>query len=192
MRCTRHASPSSGRATRRISPPTSSARPARASSPSRSSCRTSSATTRTPSSRRSASGTGPRSSTDPASEFAAGRLVQLERDRMAAARAAWPERVATARRGRAAGGPLTPSSAPPAASSSGRRRRRPEVLLVHRPAYDDWTFPKGKVEPGESDEECAVREVEEETGLRCALGRELELDGATTTRRDGRRRCATG
>jgi len=49
----------------------------------------------------------------------------------------------------------------------------PEVLLVHRPAYGDWTFPKGKAEPGESDEDCAVREVEEETGLRCALGREL-------------------
>ena len=50
----------------------------------------------------------------------------------------------------------------------------PLVLLVHRPLYDDWTFPKGKVERGESDEECAVREVEEETGLRCSLGRELE------------------
>ncbi|MCY7302878.1 MAG: NUDIX hydrolase [Thermoleophilia bacterium] len=49
-----------------------------------------------------------------------------------------------------------------------------EVLLVHRPQYDDWTFPKGKVESGESDEECAVREVEEETGLRCSLARELE------------------
>jgi 8-oxo-(d)GTP phosphatase len=49
----------------------------------------------------------------------------------------------------------------------------PEVLLVHRPRYDDWTFPKGKAEPGESDEETAIREVEEETGLRCALGREL-------------------
>lgn len=49
----------------------------------------------------------------------------------------------------------------------------PLVLLVHRPAYDDWSFPKGKVEQGESDEECAVREVEEETGLRCILGREL-------------------
>jgi len=47
------------------------------------------------------------------------------------------------------------------------------VLLVHRPAYDDWTFPKGKVEKGESDEACAVREVEEETGLVCALGPEL-------------------
>ena len=49
-----------------------------------------------------------------------------------------------------------------------------EVLLVHRPQYDDWTFPKGKVESGETDEECAVREIEEETGLRCSLGRELE------------------
>lgn len=48
-----------------------------------------------------------------------------------------------------------------------------ELLVVHRPRYDDWTFPKGKVEPGESDEECAVREVEEETGLRCELGAEL-------------------
>jgi 8-oxo-dGTP diphosphatase len=49
-----------------------------------------------------------------------------------------------------------------------------EVLLVHRPAYDDWTFPKGKAEPDESDEECALREVAEETGLRCRLDRELE------------------
>ena len=48
-----------------------------------------------------------------------------------------------------------------------------EVLLVHRPRYDDWTFPKGKNLPGESDEECALREVEEETGLRCRLGAEL-------------------
>jgi 8-oxo-dGTP pyrophosphatase MutT (NUDIX family) len=44
-----------------------------------------------------------------------------------------------------------------------------EVLLVHRPAYDDWTFPKGKADDGESDEDCALREVWEETGLRCAL-----------------------
>jgi 8-oxo-dGTP diphosphatase len=47
------------------------------------------------------------------------------------------------------------------------------LLLVHRPKYDDWTLPKGKCEPGESDEACAVREVEEETGLRCELGTEL-------------------
>ena len=48
------------------------------------------------------------------------------------------------------------------------------VLLVHRPKYDDWTFPKGKADDGESDEDCALREVWEETGLHCTLGRELE------------------
>jgi 8-oxo-dGTP pyrophosphatase MutT (NUDIX family) len=48
-----------------------------------------------------------------------------------------------------------------------------EVLVVHRPRYDDWTFPKGKAERGESDEDCALREVEEETGLSCELDREL-------------------
>ena len=48
-----------------------------------------------------------------------------------------------------------------------------EILLVHRPAYDDWGFPKGKADPGESDEECALREVEEETGLSCAIVDEL-------------------
>jgi 8-oxo-dGTP diphosphatase len=47
------------------------------------------------------------------------------------------------------------------------------VLLVHRPRYDDWSFPKGKAEPGESDEECALREVYEETGLMCTLGEAL-------------------
>jgi 8-oxo-dGTP diphosphatase len=48
-----------------------------------------------------------------------------------------------------------------------------EILLVHRPAYDDWTFPKGKADAGETDEECALREVEEETGIRCALESKL-------------------
>lgn len=48
-----------------------------------------------------------------------------------------------------------------------------EVLLVHRDQYDDWTFPKGKCDAGEPDEACAVREVAEETGLRCRLGDEL-------------------
>ena len=48
-----------------------------------------------------------------------------------------------------------------------------ELLLVHRPAYEDWSFPKGKLDPGESWAAAALREVEEETGLRCLLGREL-------------------
>jgi 8-oxo-dGTP diphosphatase len=48
-----------------------------------------------------------------------------------------------------------------------------EVLLVHRPKYDDWTFPKGKANGDEDDEGTALREVEEETGLRCVLGEEL-------------------
>jgi 8-oxo-dGTP pyrophosphatase MutT (NUDIX family) len=59
-----------------------------------------------------------------------------------------------------------------------------EVLLVHRPAYDDWSLPKGKAQRGESDEACALREVEEETGLRCELGRELP----STSYRDGKGR----
>lgn len=60
----------------------------------------------------------------------------------------------------------------------------PEVLLVHRPRYDDWTFPKGKAAPGETDEETALREVEEETGLTCSLGVELP----STRYRDARGR----
>lgn len=50
---------------------------------------------------------------------------------------------------------------------------RVEVLLVHRPAYDDWTLPKGKAAPGEADEACALREVKEETGLRCRVTGEV-------------------
>jgi 8-oxo-dGTP diphosphatase len=45
-----------------------------------------------------------------------------------------------------------------------------EVALIHRPAYDDWTLPKGKLNPGETHEEAALREVKEETGLVCRLG----------------------
>ena len=44
------------------------------------------------------------------------------------------------------------------------------VLLIHRPSRDDWSFPKGKHEPGETDEQCALRELEEEVGLRVRLG----------------------
>lgn len=58
--------------------------------------------------------------------------------------------------------------------SDGRDPERAvEVLLVHRPRYDDWSFPKGKVEPGETLPECAVRETAEETGIRVRLGRPL-------------------
>ncbi len=49
----------------------------------------------------------------------------------------------------------------------------PEVALVHRPRYDDWSLPKGKLAPDEGYEEGALREVEEETGLRCTLEREV-------------------
>jgi 8-oxo-dGTP diphosphatase len=47
------------------------------------------------------------------------------------------------------------------------------VALVHRPEYDDWTLPKGKLDPGETFEEAALREVSEETGIRAELGPEL-------------------
>jgi 8-oxo-dGTP diphosphatase len=45
-----------------------------------------------------------------------------------------------------------------------------EVALIHRPRYDDWSFPKGKLLPGETLAETAVREVGEETGFRCRVG----------------------
>lgn len=48
-----------------------------------------------------------------------------------------------------------------------------EIALIHRPRYDDWSIPKGKLAPGESDIEGAVREVLEETGFRVRLGRPL-------------------
>jgi len=45
-----------------------------------------------------------------------------------------------------------------------------EVLLIHRPRYDDWSWPKGKIDAGETVPECAVREVWEEIGLKAPLG----------------------
>ncbi|ADU00178.1 ADP-ribose pyrophosphatase [Mycolicibacterium gilvum Spyr1] len=59
----------------------------------------------------------------------------------------------------------------------------PEIAIIHRPRYDDWSLPKGKVDPGETDTVAAVREIEEETGFRSHLGRRLPtvtypVDGA--------------
>ncbi|GAA4418802.1 NUDIX hydrolase [Georgenia halophila] len=61
-----------------------------------------------------------------------------------------------------------------------------EVLLVHRPRYDDWSWPKGKLETGESLPECAAREVAEETGVHVALGQ--PLPGVRYRLADGRRK----
>lgn len=69
---------------------------------------------------------------------------------------------------RAAGSSSTPGSGSATGTATGY-----ETLLVHRPAYGDWTLPKGKAAPGEDDAACALREVEEETALRCELVREL-------------------
>jgi len=56
----------------------------------------------------------------------------------------------------------------------GPREPHVEVLVVHRPSYDDWTFPKGKSDPGESPQETAVREIGEEAGVRVRLGHPLQ------------------
>jgi len=59
-----------------------------------------------------------------------------------------------------------------------------EVVLVHRASYDDWSFPKGKLDPGEGERTCAVREVDEECGLHC----ELEDDLGAIAYEDGQGR----
>jgi len=59
-----------------------------------------------------------------------------------------------------------------------------EVLIIHRPRYEDWTLPKGKLEPGESVEDGALREVEEETGFRTEIERRI----GETSYRDRHRR----
>ncbi len=65
-------------------------------------------------------------------------------------------------------------------AAGGVVRRGARILVIHRPKYGDWTLPKGKLDAGESFEEAAVREVEEETGFVCELGEEI----ASTTYTD--------
>jgi 8-oxo-dGTP pyrophosphatase MutT (NUDIX family) len=74
--------------------------------------------------------------------------------------------------------PLPDEPGPVVRAAGGVVRRRTkdgraQYALVHRPRYDDWSLPKGKVDPGETDGEAALREVEEETGVRATLGPEL-------------------
>jgi 8-oxo-dGTP pyrophosphatase MutT (NUDIX family) len=69
-------------------------------------------------------------------------------------------------------------------AAGGVVRQGSKILLVHRPRYDDWTFPKGKADGDEPDEDCALREVREETGLSCRLLSEL----SSTTYTDARGR----
>lgn len=69
-------------------------------------------------------------------------------------------------------------------AAGGLIARDGQVLLVHRPGYDDWSLPKGKLDPGETWEAAALREVYEEAGVRARLGR--ELSPAHYTDRKGR------
>jgi 8-oxo-dGTP diphosphatase len=62
---------------------------------------------------------------------------------------------------------------PEVRAAGGVVRREGRIAVVHRPRYDDWSLPKGKLDPGETWEEAALREVREETGLECELGEEL-------------------
>jgi 8-oxo-dGTP diphosphatase len=72
---------------------------------------------------------------------------------------------------------MDPDAAEVKASGGVVVRRSPagvlELVVVHRPRYDDWSLPKGKLDTGETWEQAALREVEEEVGLRCRLGAEL-------------------
>ena len=62
-----------------------------------------------------------------------------------------------------------------------------EIVLVRRSGYDEWSLPKGKLQAGETEAQAALREVQEETGLRCRLGREV----GTSAYRDPKRRPKT-
>jgi 8-oxo-dGTP diphosphatase len=63
------------------------------------------------------------------------------------------------------------------------------VLLVHRPKYGDWSFPKGKLQEGETPRRAAVREVREETGLECRIIRKLGKTNYTYRAPMGEAKC---
>jgi 8-oxo-dGTP diphosphatase len=72
--------------------------------------------------------------------------------------------------------PAVPAPDPPIAeirAAGGVVLHDGRVAVVHRPRHEDWSLPKGKLDPGESWEQAALREVHEECGLRCALLDEL-------------------
>src|SRR5262245_63398957 len=63
-----------------------------------------------------------------------------------------------------------------------------KYLIVHRPRYDDWSFPKGGVNPGEEIKDGALREVEEETGLKCHILQPLSPTRYTYRTKSGNRK----
>jgi 8-oxo-dGTP pyrophosphatase MutT (NUDIX family) len=74
------------------------------------------------------------------------------------------------------GSPVAPEEVVRAAGGAVWRRAAAggvEVVLIHRPRYDDWSLPKGKVDPGETDEQAALREVLEEASIEARMGPEL-------------------
>jgi 8-oxo-dGTP diphosphatase len=68
-------------------------------------------------------------------------------------------------------------------AANGNSSESVEVAIIHRPRYDDWSIPKGKLNPGEIELEGAVREIAEETGYRVTVGRPL---GEVQYEKDGR------
>lgn len=67
-----------------------------------------------------------------------------------------------------------------------RRGGRVETAVVHRPRYDDWTLPKGKLDDGETLEDCARREILEETGIAVELGEHVRTTRYPVTAKGGR------
>jgi 8-oxo-dGTP diphosphatase len=70
-----------------------------------------------------------------------------------------------------------PNPAPQVLAAGGvvvrRENGEPRIAVIHRPRYGDWSLPKGKLAEGEGFADAALREVQEETGLRCRMGPEL-------------------